>query len=180
MTSREVLNLKDNEEFYVVILSNPYELNNPFLRHYGTVKTTKYQKPLGIFKTKFKDKIVKHEYDWSYVDANIDTSEFEYLYWRGRYDEIPTGKELTDYAENCRDHVYCMVYDDENKKNPHEFTSRNMFFTEDEAKQYYDKTLKKFKKDMKTYISHLKSEIEVAYKNIEEANNQISHYEDIF
>ena len=40
MTSREILNLKDNEEFYIVLLSSYYQLNNPFLRHIGTIKTT--------------------------------------------------------------------------------------------------------------------------------------------
>ena len=179
MTSREVLNLKDNEEFYVVVLSNPYELYNPFLRHEGIVKTTKYQKPLGIFKTKFKERTIEHKYDWSNVDAYIDTTEFDYLYWRGRFDELPAGKALIDYAKYGSDHVYCMVYDDVNKKNPHEYTSCNMFFTEEEAKKYYDKMLKKFNKDMKTYIAHLKGEIEIAYKNIETAQKQLNYYENI-
>ena len=179
MTSREVLNLKKDQEFYIVVLSNQYQLSNPFLRHYGTVHTTNYQKPLGLFKTKFKNVNIEHQYDWSYFIGDIDTTEFENLYWRSRFDELPEGKEIYEYASYRSDHIECMVYDDETLKNPHEYSSRNMFLTEDEAKKYYDKTLKKFKKDMKTYISHLKSEIEVAYKNIEEANNQINHYEDI-
>ena len=180
MTSRELLQLKDGKEFYVVILSNQYQLSNPFLRHYGTIKTTNYQKPLGIFKTKLKDINAKHEYDWTYLEANIDTTEFEHLFWRGRFDELPEGKELYDYAQFKSDHIYCMVYDNETKKNPHEFTSKNMFFTEDEAKQYYDKTLKKFKKDMKTYIAHLKNEIDGAKLCMERAQKQIDHYENIF
>ena len=62
MTSREVLNLKDNEEFYVVVLSNPYKLYNPFLRHDGAITMAEYQKPLGIFKTEFKERKIIHEY----------------------------------------------------------------------------------------------------------------------
>ena len=178
MTSREILNLKDNEEFYVVLLSSYYQLSNPFLRHYGTVKTTNYQKPLGIFKTKLKNVNIEHEYDWSTVDAYLDTTNFENLYWRKRFDELPKDKDITEYAQYGSEHIYCMVYDDINKKNPHEHFG-NMFFTEEEAKQYYDKRLKKFKKDMKTYISHLKSEIELANKNIENAQEQIDYYEHI-
>ena len=179
MTSREVLNLKDNEEFYVVVFSNPYKLYNPFLRHNGAITMTEYQKPLGIFKTKFKERKISHEYNWSYVDAFIDTTEFDHLYWRGKFDEIPAGKLLTDYAKSYSDHIYCMVYDDEKEKNPHEHTSCNMFFTEEKAKQYYDKMLKKFNKNIKTYSSRLKSEIEQAYKNIETAKEQIDYCENI-
>ena len=72
-----------------------------------------------------------------------------------------------------------MVYDDEKEKNPHEHTSCNMFFTEEKAKQYYDKMLKKFNKSIKTYSSRLKSEIEMASKNIETAKEQINYCENI-
>ena len=71
-----------------------------------------------------------------------------------------------------------MVYD-ENKKNTHEHTSYNMFFTEEKAKQYYDKMLKKFNRNIKTYSSRLKSEIEMASKNIETAKEQINYRENI-
>jgi hypothetical protein len=179
MTSREILNLKDGEEFYVVLLSSYYQLSNPFLRHYGTIKTTNYQKPLGIFKTKLKDVKIEHKYDWSTVDAYLDTTNFEHLYWRGRFDELPNDKKITDYAQYTSDHVYCMVYDDENKKNPHEHFS-NMFFTEEEARLYYNKRLKKFNKDMKTYIAHLKNEINGAKICMERAQKQIDYYENIF
>lgn len=70
-----------------------------------------------------------------------------------------------------------MVYD-ENKKNTHEHTSYNMFFTK-KAKQYYDKMLKKFNRNIKTYSSHLKSEIEMASKNIETTKEQINYCENI-
>ena len=109
----------------------------------------------------------------------IDTTEFDHLYWRGKFDDIPAGKLLTDYAEYCSDQIYCMVYDDENERNPHEHTSRNMFFSEEKAKQYYDKMLKKFNKSIKTYSSRLKSEIEEAYHNIETAKEQIGYCENI-
>lgn len=72
-----------------------------------------------------------------------------------------------------------MIYD-ENKKNTHEHTSYNMFFTEEKkAKQYYDKMLKKFNRNIKTYSSRLKSEIEMASKNIETAKEQINYCENI-
>ena len=178
MTSREILNLKDGEEFYVVLLSSYYQLNNPFLRHYGTIKTTNYQKPLGIFKTKLKNVNIEHKYDWSTVDAYLDTTNFEHLYWRGRFDELPNDKKITDYAQYTSDHVYCMVYDDINKNNTHEHFS-NMFFTEEDARLYYNKRLKKFNKDMKTYIAHLKNEIDGAKICIERAQEQIDYYEHI-
>ena len=127
MTSREVLNLKDNEEFYIVVLSNPYQLHNPFLRHYGAIKTTEYKKPLGIFKTKFKNKKIEHQYSWTNFDANLDTTGFEHLYWRGRFDKLPNGKQLSDYAQAYSDHISCIVYDDPYKANPLEYLSQNMF-----------------------------------------------------
>ena len=43
------------------------------------------------------------------------------------------------------------------------------------AKQYYDKMLKKFNKNIKTYSSRLKSEIEEAYHNVETAKEQIDY-----
>ena len=40
--------------------------------------------------------------------------------------------------------------------------------------------LKKFNKDMKTYITNLKSEITQANRNIKNAQKQIDYYENIF
>lgn len=47
------------------------------------------------------------------------------------------------------------------------------------AKQYYDKMLKKFNRNIKTYSSRLKSEIEKAYHNVETAKEQINYCENI-
>lgn len=71
-----------------------------------------------------------------------------------------------------------MVYD-ENKKNTHEHTSYNMFFSKEKAEKYYDKMLKKFNRNIKTYSSRLKSEIEMVSKNIETAKEQINYCENI-
>ncbi len=180
ITSRDVIKLKQGEKFWFVVMSEEYKMSNPFLRHCGTVKTTSYQKPLGIFETSFKEIIEnKHEYDWTYFKAKIDTSEFEGLFWRGRFDELPEGKESHDYAQFHCDEIYCMVYDDPKKKNPHEENSRAMFFTEADAKKFYNNEMKKWKRNMKTYITHLKGEIETANKNIEEAEKQILKYSTI-
>ena len=54
-----------------------------------------------------------------------------------------------------------------------------MFFSEEKAKQYYDKMLKKFNRNIKTYSSRLKSEIEEAYHNVETAKEQINYCENI-
>ena len=88
-------------------------------------------------------------------------------------------KTIHEKIKSLRDKIYCMIYDDENKKNPHEHTSSNMFFSEEKAKKYYDKMLKKFNKNIKTYSSRLKSEIEMASKNIETAKEQINYCENI-
>ena len=53
ITSRDVIKLKQGEKFWFVVMSEEYKMSNPFLRHYGTVRTTSYQKPLGIFETSF-------------------------------------------------------------------------------------------------------------------------------
>ena len=39
-------------------------------------------------------------------------------------------KTIHEKIKSLRDKIYCKVYD-ENKKNPHEHTSSNMFFTEE-------------------------------------------------
>ena len=45
-------------------------------------------------------------------------------------------KTIREKIKSLRDKIYCMVYDDENKKNPHEHTSSNMFFTEEIQQKY--------------------------------------------
>lgn len=97
-------------------------------------------------------------------------------FWRGRGDEIPDGKESYDYAEWHCDEIYCMVYDEEKKKNPHEYTTRMLFFKYEDAEKFYNDQMKKWKKDMKTYITHLKDEIEIAKENTKEAQRQIDKY----
>ena len=72
-----------------------------------------------------------------------------------------------------------MVYDNEKEKNPHEHTSCNMLIKKKKAKKYYDKMLKKFNKNIKTYSSRLKSEIEEAYHNVKTAKEQIDYCENI-
>lgn len=177
ITSREIIKLKPGDKFWIVMMSNKYIMSNPFLRHYGTVKTTDYQKPLGIFETTLKEiKENEHTYDWTYFKAVIDTTGFEELFWRGRGDEIPEGKESYDYAEWHCDEIYCMVYDDEKEKNPHEYTTRMLFFKREDAERFYNDQMKKWQKNMKTYITHLKNEIEIAKENTEEAQTQIDKY----
>ena len=176
MKSRDVINLKLGQEFYIVLMSSSYAMWNPFIRTQVN-RPTYYHKPLGIFKTSLREITENsHKYDWTYFKANFDTTEFEHLMWRGRWDDLPEGKEKFDYAESDSDSVYCMVYDDEGKKNPHEFTSENMFFTYDEAKAYYDKKMKQWKKNMKSYITGLGAEISNAEQNIKEARETIDKF----
>lgn len=182
MTPQETLNLEVGNEFFIVIMSNSYYFINPFIR---TCKggVSKYYKPLGVFKTKVTeitkksvpgDKNIPTSY---YVEGKIDTSEFEHLIWRGEWDKLPEGKEFWDYAgyKWCTSDFYA------NFQNPfgNNCSTSNCFFTKEEAQQYYNKILKKFKKDMKTYISRLKLEIELANKNIINAQQQINKYESI-
>lgn len=185
MTPQETVNLKVGDEFFIVIMSNSYDFNNPFIR---TCKfgRSKYYKPIGIFKTKVteitekssnihNDKNIPTSY---YIEGKIDTSEFEHLIWRGRWDELPEGKKSWDYAG----YNWCSQDFFANFQNPFgdNNSTSNCFFTKEEAQQYYEKNLKKFNKDVKTYIAHLKNEIEIAYKNIENTKKQIDYYENIF
>jgi len=183
MTPKETVNLKVGDEFFIVIMSNAYDFINPFIRtcKYGR---SKYYKPLGVFKTKVteiteksnihSDKNIPTSY---YIEGKIDTSEFEHLIWRGRWDELPEGKESQDYAGYnwCSKEFYA------NFQNPFgdNGSTSNCFFTKEEAQQYYEKNLKKFNKDVKTYVAHLKNEIELANKNIINAQDQLKKYESI-
>jgi len=184
MTPQETVNLKVGDEFFVVIMSNSYDFINPFIR---TCKSgrSKYYKPLGVFKTKVTEithKSINNNGNTAipisyYIEGKIDTSEFEHLIWRGRWDKLPEGKKIWDYAGYnwCSQDFYANFQNPFGDNN----STSNCFFTKEEAQQYYDKMLKKFKKDMKTYISHLKSEIELANKNIINAQQQINKYESI-
>lgn len=181
MTPQETVNLKVGDEFYIVIMSNQYYFTNPFIR---TIKggKSKYYKPLGIFKTKVTEITEKPITFTSkstsyYIRGKIDTSEFEHLIWRGKWDELPEGKEFYDYAGYrwCSQEFYA------NFQNPFgdNCSTSNCFFTKEEAQQYYDKVLKKFNKDVKTYIARIKNEIELANKNIINAQNLLKKYESI-
>jgi hypothetical protein len=183
MTPQETVNLKVDDEFFIVIMSNSYDFNNPFIR---TCKSgrSKYYKPLGVFKTKVTEITEKSSIPGNantptsyYVEGKIDTSEFEHLIWRGRWDELPEGKEFWDYAG----HNWCSYDFYANFQNPFgdNNSTSNCFFTKEEAQQYYEKNLKKFNKDVKTYIAHIKNEIELANKNIINAQNQLKKYESI-
>jgi hypothetical protein len=183
MTPQETVNLKVGDEFFIVIMSNSYDFNNPFIR---TCKSgrSKYYKPLGVFKTKVTEITEKSSIPGNkntltsyYISGKIDTSEFEHLIWRGRWDELPEGKKSWDYAGYnwCSHDFYANFQNPFGDNN----STSNCFFTKEEAQQYYEKNLKKFNKDVKTYMSHLKSEIEAAKKNIEDAQKQIDYYENI-
>ena len=76
-------------------------------------------------------------------------------------------KTIHEKIKSLRDKIYCMVYDDENKKNPYEHTSSNMFFTEEIQQKYQNIQFT------------LKSEIKMASKNIETAKEQINYCENI-
>ena len=183
MTPQETINLKVGDEFFIVIMSNAYDFNNPFIRtrKYGR---SKYYKPLGVFKTKVTEINDQHQITSErggtsyYIQGKLDTSEFEHLIWRGRWDELHEGKKICDYAGYnwCSQDFYA------NFQNPFgdNSSTSNCFFTKEEAQQYYDKALKKFNKDTKTYIAHLKNEIDGAKKCIERAQKQIDCYENIF
>lgn len=183
MTPQETVNLKVGDEFFIVIMSNSYDFNNPFIR---TCKSgrSKYYKPLGVFKTKVTEITEKSSIPGNantptsyYVEGKIDTSEFEHLIWRGRWDELPEGKKSWDYAGYnwCSHDFYANFQNPFGDNN----STSNCFFKKEEAQQYYDKALKKFNKDTKTYIAHLKNEIDGAKICIERAQKQIDYYENI-
>lgn len=181
MTPQETVNLKVGDEFFIVIMSNSYDFINPFIRTSKAGKS-KYYKPLGVFKTKVTKIDDQHQITSKrgtsyYIQGKIDTSEFEHLIWRGRWDELPEGKEFWDYAG----YNWCSYDFYANFQNPFgdNNSTSNCFFTKEEAQQYYEKNLKKFNKDVKTYIAHIKNEIELANKNIINAQNQIKKYESI-
>lgn len=177
MTAQETVNLNVGDEFYIVIMSNQYNFINPFVRtrKYGK---SKYYKPLGVFKTKVTEITEKSIKSTSYyIRGKIDTSEFEHLIWRGRWDELPEGKEFYDYAG----YMWCSQEFYANFQNPFgdNCSTSNCFFTKEEAQQYYEKNLKKFNKNVKTYIAHIKNEIELANKIIINAQNLLKKYESI-
>lgn len=179
MTPQETINLKVGDEFYVVVMSRGYELRNPFIRTCKSGKST-YYKPLGIFKTKVIEIDDKHEnvggkYGPSYyISGKLDTSEFKHLIWEGRWDELPEKKYTFDYTGYpwFTDSFYANFQNPFGDNN----STTNAFFTEAEAKEYYNKEMKKFKKNMKMYMGRLQNEIDQAYNDIEEANREIEKY----
>jgi hypothetical protein len=180
MTEREGVKLKIGQEFYIVVMSCAAEMYNPFLRHIGAISTTKYCKPLGIFKTKL---ISIDEYNvyssWTFLSGYIDTSEFkDLLLPEGRYDRLPKGKLYTDYASFSCDRFVAM--DQFNgKKTPNAEFIENMFLTESEAKDYYNKKMKAFNKNVKSFLSNLENNIQRAYKDIEDAKKQIEKFKNV-
>lgn len=180
MTEREGVKLKIGQEFYIVVMSGPAEMYNPFLRHIGNISTTKYCKPLGIFKTKL---ISIDEYNvysaWTILRGRIDTSEFkDLLLPEGRYDRIPKGKLYTDYASFSCDLFAAMDQLDGRKTSNAQFIE-NMFLTEAEAKDYYNKKMKAFNKNVKLFLNNLESNIQRAYKDIENARKQIEKFKNV-
>ena len=177
MTSEQVINLKEGDIVYIVPLSHRYEFINPFVRTRKWGRSY-YYKPLGVYMTTVK-KIKEKENigDSISISGIFDTSPMEDIILRCRYDEIPEGHKITDYAsyEFASEEFwanYKNMFGDNNN-------TSNVFFTQEEAQQYYEKNLKKFNKDVKTYIAHIKNEIELANQNIINAQNLLKKYESI-
>ena len=171
MTPEQTINLKKDDIVYIVAMSNKYNLNNPFIRT-NKAGRSYYYKPLGVFKT-FVSEIKEKRNDtgaW-YVNGRFNPEPMEHIIWRGRYDELPEGKKITNFIgyEYASEEYYA------NYLNPFGDNSNteNVFFSEEEAKDFYDKSLKKFKKNMKQYAARLQSEIDNAYREIKEAENEI-------
>lgn len=182
MTEKEAINVKVGDELWVVVFANAEQVSNPFLRT-GRGFEKRYSRPLGIFKTTLKEITERdNKYDWIYVKGRIDNTPFKHLVWEGHYNNIPKDKRPQDYCTHSSDWFVAMYEPKEgpNHKTPNAQFVEHMFFTEEDAKKYFDNKTKAFKKNMKTYMSHLKSEIETAKKNIEDAQKQINYYENIF
>lgn len=191
MTEREAVNVNVGDSLYIVVMSNPVQMHNPFLR---TMKNrhTSYRKPLGIFKTtlisKDEDKSVDSSYEdccgkthtikYRKVSGKIDTKPFKHLLLpEGRYDKIPDGMHKYNYTDCSCDWFVAM--DDIRGRTPNASFVENMFLTENEAKDYYNKHLKAFKRNVKTFVAHLESEAENGQRLIDNARAQIREYKHV-
>lgn len=175
MTAEQTINLKEGDIVYIVVRSNEYSLNNPFLRTCGS-HSTRYQKPLGVFETKVaKIKEYSDDHGSYYISGELDITPYKQILWEGHYDDIPDGMNRYDYGE-----YYKSLNFWGNFKNPFgDDAPENIFLTKEEADEYYKKELKKFNKNMKSYLTKLSSEIEYANRNIEEAQKQIDHFKKV-
>ena len=191
MTEREAVSVNVGDSLYIVVMSNPVEMRNPFLR---TMKYrhTSYRKPLGVFKTtliiKDEDKSVdssykdcsgnKHIVKYRKVRGKIDTTPFKHLLLPGgRYDTIPEGMHTYDYTSTSCDWFVAM--DDIDGKTPNASFVENMFLTEKEAMDYYNKNLKAFKRNVKSFVAHLENEAENGQRLIDNARAQIREYKNV-
>lgn len=171
MTPEQTINLKEGDIVYIVVRSNEYSLNNPFLRTCGS-HSTGYKKPLGVFETKVA-KIKEYSNDGSYhISGELDITPYKQLLWEGHYDGIPDGKKIYEYGE-----YYTSLNFWGNFKNLFgDYGPGNIFLAKEEADEYYKKELKKFNRNMKSYLTKLNSEIEYANRNIKEAQEQVDHF----
>ena len=172
MTEKEAVNVNVGDSLYIVVMSNPVEMRNPFLRT-NKYRHTSYRKPLGVFKTnlisKGEDRTVNSGgVHYRYVNGRIDTTPFKHLLLpEGRYDRIPQGMHKYDYTSISCDWFVAM--DDNGRRTPNASFIENMFLTEKEAKEYYNKNLKAFKRNVKTFVAHLENEAENGQRLIDNA-----------
>ena len=170
MTVDEMKNLKVGDIVYYVPMAHNVEMRNPFLRT-DTYRHSNYSNPLGVFKTTITEINNRSENRFSkngwFFEGKIDTTPFEHL--------IPTrdGKEYYDkYKYTLHEIIFYMNPDYINHVN----LAQHVFLTNSEASEYYKKKSTLFKKNVKTYISHLRNEIEDANRRIQEAETRIENY----
>lgn len=176
MTAEQTINLKEGDVVYIVAMSHKYSLNNPFVRTCKSGKSD-YFKPLGIFQTTVSEIKEKTNTAGSwYVSGRFDTTPMEHIIWRGRCDDVPKDKKVTDFVGY--EYAYEEYYANYLNAFKDNFNTENVFFTEEEAKEFYDKSLKKFRKNMKQYAARLQNEIDRAYRYIKEAENEIENIND--
>lgn len=170
MTKKEALSLKVGDTVYIVLMSHALTMRNPFLRT-DKYRHSDYHKPLGFFKTTVQEiKDIFSNYLYFSLTLFLDTTPFKHLLLPGN---IPQGKHIYDYAPGSGG---SFRISDDNHFSKNSGPEKYLFFTEQEAKEFYQKELKKFTRNVRSYVSHLKDEIDGVQRLILEANEEINKY----